>query len=507
MSEEISEACGIFGAISNDSNSDVFPYLYWGLLSLNHRGQQSYGFTTLRNGKFVKREDLDLIPTNSRDVETLGCALKGSAGISNARYATSGSSGIKHLEGGKQPLVVSSGGRTIAISYNGNVVNASALRRTLRERFGRFKTDADTEVLAKRLLLGLEENSGSYEKAVGDVLDETEGAYSVMVLDSSGSLFAFRDVHGIRPYCYGIKAGLFALASETPALDINEIEDRGFVAPGELISVAGDGKLTKHQVRTPKPSLCSFEFAYFSRPDAVLNGTNQPVYKIREAFARSLAKRNEAKLSEVDIILSMPETADDAAYGLHATTGIPWERAVRKNRYVTRRAFISGKDNRERVIDKKMNIVSSLVEGKNLAVVEDSIVRGDTTRINIAKLRKAGAKRIDVFVTFPKIANPCLYGVDMSTYGELLGAKLTPEEISKWMNADSVNYQTLDGLVDAIGLPENSLCAACVTGKYPTKDAQKLADEIRAKFLSGVSEEGIRIYEKDKVRRNRSSSC
>jgi len=508
MSEEISEACGIFGAISTDPSSDVFSFLYWGLLSLNHRGQQSYGFTTLRNGKFVKREDLDLIPTNPRDVEALGRALKGNAGISNARYATSGSSGIKHLEGGKQPLIVSSGGRTIAISYNGNIVNASALRKgRLRERFGSFKTDADTEVLARKLLLGLEENSGSYENAIGDVLDEVEGAYSVMVLDSSGNLFAFRDVHGIRPFCFGRKAGFVAFASETPALDINEIENRDFVEPGELISVTVDGELKKHQLRKSKPSLCSFEFAYFSRPDAVLNGTNQPVYKIREAFARSLAKRNEHKLSQADVILSMPETADDAAYGLHETTRIPWERAVRKNRYVTRRAFISGKDNRERVIDKKMNIVSNLVEGKNLAVVEDSIVRGDTTRINIAKLRKAGAKRIDVFVTFPKIANPCLYGVDMSTYGELLGAKLTPEEISKWMDADSVNYQTLEGLVDAIGLPENSLCAACVTGNYPTKGAQKLADEIRAQFLSGVSEEGVRIYEKEKVRKNRSSSC
>jgi amidophosphoribosyltransferase len=498
MSEEISEACGIFGALAVDPSVEIFPCIYWGLLSLNHRGQQSYGFTTLRNGKFVKREHLDLIPTNPAEVTALQKALKGNVGISNARYATSGSSGVKHLEGGKQPLVVSWGKRTIAVSYNGNIVNVEGLRKSLRQKFGRFRTDADTEVLAKQILLGLEENHGSYEDAVAKVLDTIEGAYSVMLLDSTGGLYAFRDVHGIRPYCFARKEGLVAFASETPALDINEFDKYDYVKPGELIFVSKDGTIDRHQLREAKPAMCSFEFAYFSRPDSVLNGAKVPVYKIRESFARSLAKEYSDKLSGTDVILSMPETADDAAYGLHEATGIPWERAVRKNRYVTRRAFISGRKNRDEVIDKKMNIVASLVDGKNIAVVEDSIVRGDTTKINIAKLRKAGAKNIGVFVTFPKIENPCLYGVDMSTYGELLGSKLTAEEISRWMNADSVNYQSIEGLVDAIGLPKESLCTACVTGQYPTPEAQKLADKIREQFLNGVSEEGIRIYEKAK---------
>ncbi|MFI5450508.1 MAG: amidophosphoribosyltransferase [Candidatus Bathyarchaeia archaeon] len=496
MSEEISEACGIFGAVSLNNDADVFPYLYWGLLSLNHRGQQSYGFTTLRDGKFVKREDLDLIPTDPRIVEKLSRSLKGRVGISNARYATSGKSGVKHLQGGKQPLVVSTRNTSIAVSYNGNIVNSGQLRKGLREAFGRFKTDADTEVLAKHLLLALEENSGNYETAIGRVLDEVEGAYSAMVLDSSGDFYAFRDVHGIRPYCFGRKDGIIAFASETPALDINGFGKFDFINPGELIAVTSDGKVTRKQIREARPSLCSFEFAYFSRPDAILNGTTLPVYKIREAFAKSIAKIYGEKLKLEDLIVSMPETADDAAYGLHEATGKPWERAVRKNRYVTRRAFISGKGNRENVIDKKMNIVSSLVKEKNIAVMEDSIVRGDTTRINIEKLKKAGAKRVDVFVTFPQISNPCLYGVDMSTYGELLGAKLTSEQISEWMKADSVNYQTVDGLVEAIGLPRDSLCVACVTGKYPTPQAQKLADEIKEKFFGGKSELGVRVYER-----------
>jgi amidophosphoribosyltransferase len=494
MSEEISEACGVFGAVCFGSEP-VFPYLYWGLLSLNHRGQQSYGFMTYHEGKFVKKEDLNLIPTDPREIQKLARALKGSIGISNARYATSGRSGNRHLQGGKQPLLVSHESKTIAISYNGNIVNTGGLRDRLRKRFGAFKTDADTEVLAKQIFAFLED-SKSYEEAIAQVLDLVEGAYSVMILDPEMGLVAFRDVHGIKPYCFATKDGVVAFASETPALDINGFTDYQFVKPGELVKISMYGEITRQQLRPPSPALCSFEFAYFSRPDAILNDTTVPVYKIREAFAAPLRETYSDNISKDDIILSMPETADDAAYGLHEITGLPWERAVRKNRYVTRRAFISGKDDRSDVIDKKMNIVSGLVKGKNVAVVEDSIVRGDTTKINVGKLKKAGATRVDVYVTFPQIRNPCFYGIDMSTYGELIGSKMTSEEISRWMEADSVNYQNVDGLVKAIGLPRNALCTACVTGKYPTPEAQRLADEIRSQFMNGISEGGERIYER-----------
>ena len=495
MSEELSEACGVFGALCIGER-EVFPFLYWGLLSLNHRGQQSYGFTTLSKERFIKREDLNLIPTDPREVAKLSRSLKGSVGISNARYATSGRSGTKHLQGGKQPIIVSDRDLSIAVSYNGNIVNTGKLRDSLKKRYGPFKMDADTEVLAKHTLMALQE-SGSYEDAIGCVLDEVEGAYSVIILDSKSGLHAFRDVHGIRPFCFGRKKGIVAFASETPALDINGFEKYEFIKPGELVSVDSDGKISRTQIRKPKPALCSFEFAYFSRPDAILNGTTVPVYKIRETFAKSLAKTYSKRLEGDDIILSMPETADDAAYGLHAITGLPWERAVRKNRYVTRRAFISGKFERDDVIDKKMNIVSQLVKGKRVAVIEDSIVRGDTTRISIEKLRKAGATSVDVYVTFPKISNPCLYGVDMSSYGELLGAKMTPEEISNWMNADSVNYQDIKGLVEAIGIPEESLCYACVSGRYPTPEAQKIVDEIKSKHTEKILEKDTRVYERD----------
>jgi amidophosphoribosyltransferase len=501
LSEDISEACGVFGVISF-SKQDIFRSMYWGLLSLNHRGQQSYGFVTFNQKRFFKREDLNLIPTDPREVEDLASHLKGGVGIANARYATSGGTGVRHLQGGKQPLVVSSSrGRRIAISYNGNIVNAKKLRVELREKFGRFKTDADTEVLAKYIILSLEENSGDYEKAIGNVLDDVEGAYSALLIDSSNdSLYAFRDIQGIRPFCFAKKPDLVAFASETPALDINGFSEYDYVEPGELISVNAHGKIERKKVRNAKPAMCAFEFAYFSRPDSILNGTQMLVYKIREEFAKSLGRTYENKLKQIELILSMPETADDSAYGMHEFTGIPWERAVRKNRYVTRRAFISGKNERDDVIDKKVNIVSRLVKGKRLAVIEDSIVRGDTSKANIAKLNAAGAKSVDLFVTFPRITNPCLYGVDMATYNELIGARMSPEQIAEWLGADSVNFQTIEGLVSSIGIDQGNLCLACVTGKYPTKTAQELADKIRTLHGSnGAAGLGSkkRVYERN----------
>lgn len=475
--------------------------MYWGLLSLNHRGQQSYGFTTLDHGSFHSEEDLNLIPTDPRAVERLERSLSGRMGISNARYATSGGSGVKQLEGGKQPLVVSDSNREIAVSYNGNIVNASELRNEISKVTGPFLTDADTEVLCRQLLLELEFSHGDYTIAVGNLLDKVEGAYCCILLDSSDSSFhAFRDVQGIRPYCFGKSGDTYAFCSETPALDINNFQNISYVNPGEEISVSSDGVLKRNQIRKPDPAMCSFEFAYFSRPDSILNGTSKPVYKIREQFARSLAETYQEKLEQIDLIISMPETADDAAYGLHEATGIPWERAVRKNRYVTRRAFISQTSEREDVIDKKVNIVSRIVSGKNLALVEDSIVRGDTSAANIKKLRRAGAKSIHLLVSFPKIAHPCLYGVDMATYGQLIGSKLTAEEIAARLGADSVNYQTEEGLIKAIGLEAKNVCIACVNGRYPTKIARELAKNNGAsREQSADTDDSTRLYERNQV--------
>jgi amidophosphoribosyltransferase len=215
---------------------------------------------------------------------------------------------------------------------------------------------------------------------------------------------------------------------------------------------------------------------------------------VREELGRNLGREYPETTAEVDIIISMPETGNDAAFGLHELTGKRWERASRRHRYVTERAFILLPEERYTTIDRKINIIDHKIVGKNVAVVDDSIVRGDTTKVVVKKLRKMGAKKVYLFITFPRIIGPCFYGVDMATYGELIGSKCEAEEVAKRVGADAVNYQSVDGLVRATGLSRNELCLGCITGKYPTPMAQKLADEMKERFENGYKETG-RIYE------------
>ncbi|MFA5365020.1 MAG: amidophosphoribosyltransferase, partial [Candidatus Bathyarchaeia archaeon] len=218
------------------------------------------------------------------------------------------------------------------------------------------------------------------------------------------------------------------------------------------------------------------------------------VYEVREAFGRNFAWEYPETLNKIDMIISMPETGNDAAYGFHELTGIRWERSTRRHRYVAERAFILLAGERYNTIDRKINIVDHKLTGKNVAVVDDSIVRGDTTRVVVNKLRKMGANKVYLFITFPRIIGPCFYGVDMATYKELIGSQHDAEEIAEIVGADAVNYQSVEGLVQATGLEKNQLCLGCITGKYPTPMAQKLADEMKERFSKGYNEKG-RIYE------------
>jgi amidophosphoribosyltransferase len=266
--------------------------------------------------------------------------------------------------------------------------------------------------------------------------------------------------------------------------------------PGELVTATKDGFKREQIIENAKAAFCAFEYAYFARPDSRFDG--KYVYEMREEFGRNIVKEYPGKVKDSDMVLSVPETGDDPAMGVHEASGLRWERASRRHRYVTERAFILLNMERFSTIDRKINILGPKVDGKRVIVTEDSIVRGDTTKVIIDKLRKSGAKKIYVFVTFPRIIGPCLYGIDMSTYGQLVGSKHTPEEIAKIIGADDVCYQSIEGLVRATGQTQDQLCLACVTGKYPTPCAQKMADDMKQKFLNGY-EEKTRIYESDEV--------
>jgi amidophosphoribosyltransferase len=419
--------------------------------------------------------------------------LPGSIGIGNVRYTTSGKCDDVSIIQGTQPVIASSDGIKLALSFNGNIVNTMPLKKEMTQNFPDFLYNCDSDIVCHKMLLALKQTK-DIVSAARSVMDSLDGAFSVTGITGDGQFFAFKDPHGIKPLCAGHDpAGeTFAFSSETVSLDMNSFVRDFELNPGELVTVSKDGFKRIQVIKNPKQAFCAFEYAYFARPDSRFNG--KYVYEIREEFGRNIVKEYPEVVKECDIILSVPETGDDPAMGVHEASGLRWERASRRHRYVTERAFILLNVERFSTIDKKINILGSKVSGKNVIITEDSVVRGDTTRVIIDKLRKAGAKKVYVFVTFPRIIGPCFYGIDMSTYGQLVGSKHDAAGIAKFIGADGVCYQSIDSLVKATGQTKDELCMACITGKYPTSCAQRMADAMKQRFLDGYEEKN-RIYE------------
>ena len=423
--------------------------------------------------------------------------LPGSIGIGNVRYTTSGKCDDVSIIQGTQPVTASIDGIKLALSFNGNIVNTLPLKKEMTENFSDFLYICDSDIVCHKMLLGLKQGK-TLEAAARNVMESLDGAFSVTGITGNGDFFAFKDPHGIKPLCAGHDPDTktFAFSSETVSLDMNGFVRDFELKPGELVTVSQDGFKRTQVVKNYREAFCSFEYAYFARPDSRFDG--KYVYEIREDFGRNLVKEFPEIVKDGDIIMSVPETGDDPAMGVHEASGLRWERASRRHRYVTERAFILLNMERYSTIDNKINILGPKVAGKRVIVTEDSVVRGDTTKVIIEKMRRAGAKKVYLFVTFPRIIGPCFYGIDMSSYGQLVGAKHSPEEIAKIIGADAVCYQSHEGLVSATGQTEDQLCMACITGKYPTPCAQKMADAMKKRFLEGYEEKG-RIYESEEV--------
>jgi len=492
MLNSLREACGVFSAYDLEGGS-VFPCIYWGLRAQNHRGHQSHGFVTF-DGSFHMHRSLDLVPKIKRgDVQNWLSRLLGNVGIGSVRYTTSGGTDEESLKKGIQPVFAETEKVKVAVAFNGNIVNNTWLKKKIREKFPGFSYECDVELICRKLLIELMETH-DLASSVTACMKEVEGAFSVTGITQNGELFTFKDPYGIRPLCCGHSENhkIYATSSETVGLDINGFEQGFEVEPGELVTLSEDGFVREQLVPCKKRALCSFEFAYFARPDSRLG--NKYVYEVREEFGRNLGREYSEIVKNADMILSIPQTANDAAYGLHEETGIRWERATRRHRYVTERAFILLPQERQTTINRKINLLDRKLRGKTVIVVEDSIVRGDTTKVVIQKLRSKGAKKIHMFITFPRIISPCFYGIAMATYGELIGSTYEPQEIAEIIGADSVNYQSLNNFIKSTGLKKNELCLGCVTGEYPTPLAQRIADEMKEKFERGEKEIG-RIYE------------
>jgi len=489
MSDAPREHCGIVGIRCRDEG--IVSYLYWSLLTLNHRGHESYGVAVFNPYGHVSIEkglglisDLGLEELHAWERE-----LRGRLGIGHVRYATSGQLSSKaDLFADAQPVADEYLGKNLCIAFNGNVTN---LLEVTEELAGGANRRSDAHALL-RLLLEEYVKSDDVAGALRLICEKLDGAYALVGLTESGELFAFKDPHGIRPLSYGFSddVGLVGVASESPALAVNGIGLSEELRPGELVIISDDGSVERKIVRSECECFCAFEYAYFARPDSRFRGCY--VYEVRRELGRKLAQRYHEIARNIDVIVPVPQTAEDAAYGFHLETGKPVEPVIVRHRYLKHRAFITPAEQRKLILLHKYNLLLDRVRGKRVALIDDSIVRGDTLSHIIHVLRGAGAREVHVFSTFPKISNPCFYGIDMATFQELIGFNRDEEDVARLLGADSVNYQRIEDFCDAVGA--SNLCFACVTGSYPTPYAQKLAEEGRKLAFEGGRAEG-RLFE------------
>lgn len=473
---EVRESCGLVGAIN--TQDDVARNIWLGLLALQHRGQEACGIYTLDKARFYHRKQLGLIGT----VEEFN-GLRGPIGIGHVRYSTVGQpsdstmlSDPQKIEDFAQPHFSDRPKGGIVLCHNGNLVNFPQLCRDLRAKGTFVSATCDAEAMLKILSDELSDG-GDVEKAVSNCVARFEGAYSVLALTGSGELIAFRDPNGFRPLCFGQNDGLFMFASESVALDVNGIHDFFNVKPGELVIVREREQPIRRQlVEQTRHARCMFEYVYFSRPDSTID--ERDVYSVRIKLGKNLARTYK---THADVIVPVPDTARPAAEGISRETGIPVLEGLIKNRYVGRTFIMPRQEGRDNAVRLKLNAVRAVVQGKNILLVDDSIVRGTTMRKIVTLLKDAGARKVEVWVTCPPIKSACFYGIDMASHSELIASSKSVDQIRQTLGADGLCYQTIDGLLDAIGFSKQETCLACLTGEYPTPLAQKIADEMWGK--------------------------
>ncbi|MGA3404169.1 MAG: amidophosphoribosyltransferase [Candidatus Bathyarchaeia archaeon] len=477
---EVRENCGVIAGQRLDG--DIASSIWLGLLALQHRGQEACGIYTLDGKRFYHRKQLGLIEKFQKYDH-----LKGSLGIGHVRYSTVGQPANQETESDQakiedfaQPYFSDRQKGGIALCHNGNLVNFATLCADLQSEGTFLTATCDTEVILKIFVEALSRDS-NIERAVQTCMRKFEGSYSVVAITGAGEVVGFRDPHGFRPLCFGENGNLLLFASESVALDVNGIHEISNVKPGEVVIMQkGKTTLRKQLVTQLTQARCMFEYVYFSRPDSTID--QRDVYSVRIKLGRNLARTYK---SHADVIVPVPDTARPAAEGISRETGIPVLEGLIKNRYVGRTFIMPKQDGRETAVRLKLNVVRTVVHQKNVLLVDDSIVRGTTMRKIVNLLKDAGAARVEVWITCPPIKSPCFYGIDMTSYAELVASNSSVEEVRRAVGADELCYQTIDGLLDAIGFTRSETCLACLTGQYPTPLAQKLANEMRGKEMDG----------------------
>ncbi len=444
--------CGIVGIYSE--NEVITPQLaFYSLFSLQHRGQESAGIASFRE-EFKVVKGMGLV-TEVFKGESLQ-KLTGKVAVGHVRYSTTGESRIENA----QPFVVKTKAGSLAISHNGNLVNYRELRSELEKSGSVFVSTTDSEVIAQllsKLLIKMD-----VEEALKELARILRGSFS-LVIAVDDTLIALRDPLGIRPLCFGGHDSGYVFASESCALDTVGAELVRDVKPGEAIIVR-DGELESVDIGRGREAHCVFEYIYFARPDSTIDGRN--VYSVRYRIGQILAEESGV---DADIVSPIPDSGTTSAIGFAEKSGIRYIEALIKNRYVGRTFIMPEQKLREISVRLKMNVLRENVNGKRVVLVDDSIVRGTTSRKIVEMIRKAGAKEVHFRVGSPPIISPCYYGIDMQTTDELIASKKSVEEIRKEIGADSLAYLSLDGLIRAIGMERSKLCLACLTGDYPVK--------------------------------------
>ena len=442
--------CGIFGIRA--PGRDVARLSYFGLHALQHRGQESAGIAVSENDWITVLRDMGLV-TQVFDERNLR-GLRGDVAIGHTRYSTTGGSDWSNA----QPLFQPGRARKLALGHNGNLTNATELRAELEADSIALTTTADSELIAALIA----NDTAPLEEAVANTMAKLEGAYSCVML-TEGKLVAFRDKHGFRPLSFGRLDDDWVVASETSALDLVGAEFEREVAPGELIVIDADGlHATQAVERQREGALCIFEFFYLARPDSRLDGVE--IYGSRVRMGEHLAQQAPV---EADLVIPIPDSGTPAAIGFARKSGIPFGEGLIKNRYVGRTFIQPEQGMREQGIRIKYNPLTNMA-GKRIVVVDDSIVRGSTTRQIVQMLREAGAAEVHLRISSPPIVSPCFYGIDFGDPEQLVAADRTVEEVRQEIGASSLAYLSLDGLQEATKRPESEFCRACLTGQYPT---------------------------------------
>jgi len=454
LSDHFRDECGVFGIFMNrpENETDAARTAFYGLYSLQHRGQESAGIAVSDGSQIHLQKGMGLVPDVIKAEHI--ASMSGHIAVGHVRYSTSGSSSVVNA----QPMVFHYLQGMVGLTYNGNLVNAEVLRQQLATYGSVFQTTTDTEIIANLLA---RYSHDRMEQAISKCMIDLKGGYA-LVIATDNRLIGARDPMGIRPLCIGELNGNYILASESAAFNTigaNLIRD---VQPGEIVSIDNEGLHSVQHMPSPRKALCIFEYIYFARPDSTIDNIN--VYQARRAMGRQLARESNV---QADIVISVPDSGTSAALGYAEQSGLPFHEGLIKNRYVGRTFIQPTQKMRENSVRIKLNAVAEVVKGQRVIMVDDSIVRGTTSKQIVQMLRDAGAAEVHMAVASPPTRYSCFYGIDTSRREELIAGRMTVPQIQVFIGADSLQYLSMEGMFSALQGSSDSFCAACFSGDYP----------------------------------------